>query len=117
MTFITDVLIAQTHRHGGATVSMDTGHDAGHTTGFYVGGLVPEIILPLPLDPSDVSEAVVTIGSATHWTGYIGTWTNGDRVHFDASEWYATLDEAVTVARTRGELAIWEIAGGTEFRL
>lgn len=117
MATIAAHLVTQTARHGGATVSLETGEVATHADGFYVGGLVQEIVLPLPMDHHTMDVATSQIGEATGWTGYIGTWINGNQVHVDASEWYATLDEAVTVARSRGELAIWEIAGGTEFRL
>lgn len=116
MATIAETLLARTARDGGATISLVDGEVATHTTGFYVGGVVDTVVLPLEPTLDEYADAVNTIRHRMGGRGYVGSWRN----HFDcstaidASEWYADADTALAVARQRGELAVWEIAGGTE---
>jgi hypothetical protein len=119
MATIAETLLARTARDGGVTVSLVSGDVASHTTGFYVGGRVKESIVR---DPSDLAEYQNAVDKTTRWaggTGYIGAWKNTDTgwVHVDASDYVPDFESAVRIGRERGELAIWEIAGGTEYRL
>lgn len=117
MTSITETLHALTSRNGGATVSLEDGSVATHTTGFYVGGLVPEVVVEDTGYADDLYGPVETIGAEVNWTGFIGTWKHEGNIYVDASEWYADFETAARVGRERGEKAIWEVAGGTEFIL
>lgn len=116
MASIAEILLARTARDGGATVSLVSGEVASHTSGFYVGGVVETVRLPLEPSESEYADAVETIRANMGGRGYIGSWRN----HFDCStaidgvDWYADADTALEVGRARGELAVWEIAGGTE---
>lgn len=78
------------------------------TTGYAVGGAVPELVIT-GNDTSALSEWVAE-NSGAHY----GAWKNGDAYHFDVTEIYDSLDSAMLVARFRGELAIFDIANGTE---
>lgn len=113
MASIAETLLARTARDGGCTVSLVSGDMATHTSGFYVGGVVPAIELPVGATLAQYVGASNRIANAMHGRGYVGTWTDGDTVYVDGSEWYADAETALRVGRERGELAVWEIAGGT----
>lgn len=80
------------------------------TTGFMVGGgnNTPELVT------NDTRELSAWV--AENSGSYFGAWknTDTDTYHFDVSEHYDSLDSAMLVARFRGELAIYDIANGTE---
>lgn len=120
MASISETLLSLTARNGGATVSLVDGSVATHTTGFYVGGAVPTERFNTPGDLSDYATAVTNIMRQTS-IGYIGSWRDGDNrygtVYIDAVDWVEDFETAHRLAEKRGELAIWEIAGGTEYRL
>lgn len=119
MATIAETLLARTARDGGVTVSLVSGDVAAHTSGFYVGGRVKETLVKDPSDIGDYLTAVSTITRRAGGVGYIGAWKNDETgvVHVDASDHVEDFGTAVRIAKERGELAIWEIAGGTEFRL
>jgi hypothetical protein len=119
MASIAEILLARTARDGGVTVSLVSGNVAAHTTGFYVGGRVKESIVKDASDIADYQSAVNAITRRSGGVGYIGSWKNDETgwVHVDASDHFEDFESAVRVASERGELAIWEIAGGTEYRL
>lgn len=115
MATIAETLVARTARDGGCTVSLVSGDVATHTTGFYVGGVVKTVRLPLEPTLEEYADAVESVRAAMGGKGYIGTWRNyyDTTTDVDGVEWYADADEALRVGRERGELAVWEIAGGT----
>lgn len=115
MASIAETLLARTARDGGCTVSLESGEVASHTDGFYVDGVdgVDAIIFPVGSPLHKYVGAVNRIANATGGLGYVGTWTDGGMVYVDASEWYADAETALRVGRERGELEVWEIAGGT----
>jgi len=119
MATIAETLLARTARDGGVTVSLVSGDVAAHTSGFYVGGRVQETVVADPSDIADYQSAVTTITRRAGGVGYIGSWRDIEtgHVHIDASDHVEDFDSAIRIAQERGELAIWEIAGGTEFRL
>lgn len=119
MASIAEILLARTARDGGVTVSLVSGDVAAHTTGFYVGGRVTETLVTDPTDLGDYLSAVSTVTRRAGGVGYIGSWKNDETgvVHVDASDHFEDFETAHRTAQERGELAIWEIAGGTEFRL
>jgi hypothetical protein len=119
MASIAQTLMSRTARDGGVTVSLVSGDIADHTSGFYVGGRVKETIVKDPADIGDYLTAVSTITRRAGGVGYIGAWKNDETgwVHIDASDHVPDFESAVRIAQERGELAIWEIAGGTEYRL
>ena len=117
MASIAETLLSRTARDGGVTVSLETGDVAAHTSGFYVGGRVAGYTVPVGATLMDYIGASNRLANAMDGTGYVGTWTDGDLVYVDASDHVEDFETAVKLAASRGELAIWEIAGGTEFRL
>jgi len=119
MASIAETLLTRTARDGGVTVSLVSGDVAAHTSGFYVGGRVAETLVTDPSDLGDYLTAVSTITRRAGGVGYVGAWKNHETgfVHVDASDHFEDFETAHRIAQERGELAIWEIAGGTEFRL
>ncbi len=45
---------------------------------------------------------------------YLGWWEHQGKVHIDISDHLGTLKSALEVARERGKLAVWDIAGNME---
>lgn len=115
MATIAETLLARTARDGGCTVSLVSGDVATHTAGFYVGGVVKTVHLPLEPTEAEYAHAVESVRAAMGGVGYIGTWRNYYDVTTDVDgvEWYADAETALRVGRARGELEVWEIAGGT----
>ena len=103
------------HNDGGATVdlSSDTLDYAKHTTGYYVGGIMPNINIPARSRAGAYREALAAIWGATDGKGLAGFWHNPETgmVEAEASEWYADLTEARSLAERRGEAAIYDVAG------
>lgn len=115
MATIAETLLARTARDGGATVSLVSGDVASHTTGFYVGGVVKTVRLPLEPTLEEYADAVESVRAAMGGTGYIGAWRNfyDCETDIDGVEWVEDADTALELGRARGELEVWEIAGGT----
>lgn len=115
MATIAETLTARTARDGGCTISLVSGEVASHTDGFYVGGVVKTVRLPLEPSVEDYADAVDRVRAAMGGVGYVGTWRNyyDCTTDVDGVEWYADAETALKVGRERGELEVWEIAGGT----
>lgn len=114
MTTLSSALMVFTAQDGGATLSLETEDRAVQTTGYWVGGAVPTVTLPVSADCDAFEAAVKEIGDAVEWSGYIGTWTDADIIYVDSAEWVADHTEAMKLASERGELAIWDIASMEE---
>lgn len=115
MATIAETLLARTARDYGCTMSLVSGDVATHTSGFYVGGVVDTVKLPLEPTLEDYADAVERIRGAMGGRGYIGTWRNvfNCSTDVDGVDWVEDADTALELGRERGELAVWEIAGGT----
>jgi hypothetical protein len=86
------------------------------TSGYFVGGLVPELILGEPGEATrDRLRAFVKSTDAN----LVGYWVNEEtgRIHLDAVDWYQEESAAVAVGKVRGELAVWDVANAKEIRL
>ena len=93
------------------------------STGFYVGGRIPSLIMSVD-DVESRGQHVATLQSVINFvsragTPYVGVWRDNesDKIYFDAVEWYANEYTACAVARVRKELAVWDIDHGRELRL
>ncbi|WP_029090044.1 hypothetical protein [Brevibacterium album] len=93
--------------------------------GYVVGGLVPSIVLAEPDQwLPDVQDAVARILSDLIVTETVaaaqavGVWRDSDTglVYVDASSIIADREDALAVARERGELAVWDRVNGREIR-
>lgn len=115
MATIAETLLARTARDGGATVSLVSGDVANHTTGFYVGGVVDTVHLPLEPTLDEYEDAVEIIRGNMGGRGYVGSWRNlyNGVTDIDGVDWIEDADTALELGRSRGEIAVWEIAGGT----
>ncbi len=52
------------------------------------------------------------------WDGmYVGWWEHKGKVHFDIAENFKGRDLAYSMGRSRGEIAVWSVAEGTEITL
>lgn len=93
---------------GGATVSP-TGESIP-TTGYFVGGIVPEYSAPADiLTVRRVRDFVDLYQSQT----FLGSWAQDDRLVFDVSDWHPTFLSAMLAARERGEDAVYDIVNQT----
>lgn len=107
---IADLLVS-TRLVGGGTLDMGTMKLADHSNGFYVGGETPTVTIPESEFSENTLTSAVTDVAAT---GYVGTWTHEGMVYVDAVTYVKDSAEALKLARTRGELAVYDIAGNTE---
>lgn len=97
---------------GGGTFDLVEGGPASQTTGYYVGGADNVEAITFPVDsPADWHAAVDKVRGAG--SAYVGVWEDGGLYYVDATERIEDERMALTVARQRGEIAIWDIAGET----
>lgn len=78
------------------------------TTGYFVGGATASLIYA-SLDDVNWPEVNLFVESAH--TSYVGWWVDGStgKVYFDQVNWYQNKWTALSIARVRGELAVWWI--------
>lgn len=109
---LTTLLNSVTRDGDGATVST-TGHEP--TDGYMVGGATAELVLT---DSSNAAHKIREYVTGTDGT-YYGIWRNDDtgHHHVDVSEHYDSREAALTVARIRGEIAVWDLSNGCEVRV
>lgn len=87
-------------------------------TGFAVGGVCNGMTCLLSKITEDgftlfTNRWLETIGDAK----YVGAWADGDVCYIDATEIVLDLDKALSIANSRGELAIWDFANAREIRV
>lgn len=70
----------------------------------------------IDLNIQAIADWVRRVGSNDH---YFGSWRdeNTGKVYIDISECIYDLDEALALARSRNELAIWDVKNNCEIRL
>lgn len=89
------------------------------SSGYYVGGRIPSLVMDRSeLDRRDVVplQSVINFVSRAQ-TWYVGVWADGDKIYFDAVEWYQEEHTAAAIGRVRREIAIWDVARSRELRL
>lgn len=103
-------IIARTLQAGGGT--FQNGYDVTDEleTGFVVGGVLPSSIQPADAHNTIANELIEL--SDKH--SLIGTWLHDGEIHIDVVEIIEDRDEALTLGKERGEIAIWDIANATE---
>lgn len=91
--------------------------------GYYVGGSVPSLIMEAA-DVDSRGQHVATLQSVINFvsragTPYVGVWRDHEtnKIYFDAVNWFADGSTAMAVAFARSEIAVWDIANGTELRV
>lgn len=120
-------LIEETREKGGSTVSATDYLVPDH--GYMVGGIVDSLIFDANLlSDSDHEELVRNmIGQwvdkhfniAADPSTFLGGWIDKEtgQMFVDLSEHFTNEHQALQVARTYGELAIWDIDKGEEIRV
>lgn len=119
----------RTMRDSGGTFLLN-GHPVylGDRQGYMVGGIVPTRIEAVGQYPYHVAlgdvlrdfvrdnarETVRRSGEGATNNLYLGTWVHDGKVYIDLSEWVEGKAEAVALAQSRGELAIWDCYAGNE---
>lgn len=85
------------------------------TTGYFVGGAGTALVFP---SADTVDEYLLREYLLRTTARYIGWWTDAEtgKVYVDQSDWIAGYAEAENTARTRGEIAFWDIERAREFR-
>lgn len=113
--------LTDAHRKGesGVTHYLHGEHTAAR---YIVGGLVPSRIIWANEMSEDMIARVVLaiVGDAMFHDEVmetLGYWTDEGRVHFDAGDTWNNLGYALSEARDRGELAIWDRIEGKEIRV
>lgn len=109
--------ISSAARDGGFSRSLSTGE--APSSGYMVGGVSSEHSIPLE-DTNHLPHRVRKhLESAQAMYGkradlYQGGWKEGNRLVMDVSERYDDRDQALNVARQRGERAIYHLDSGSE---
>lgn len=99
----------------GGTVRLSAPGNPLPESGYFVGDGRRGLVCPVGM----VCRSVV-LGALAHLhpdARYIGWWTDGDRFYIEPSDWVASEVEALSLARERGELAFFDIAGRADVRL
>lgn len=81
--------------------------------GYWVGGATPAHVIPLPSDVRPYVRAFSAIYTAQNGHGFVGVWKespDAPNAIVEGVQWVETLDAAETLARARGEIAIYDIA-------
>ena len=111
--------VSSSARTGGFSRSLATGE--APTSGYMVGGVTREKSIPLA-DSNHLPHRVRQhLDAAKAMYGsradlYQGGWQEGSNLVMDVSERYDSQDEALAVARRRGERAIYDLNSGTEIQ-
>ena len=99
-----DLILEKTIKNGGIT--LKNAEEFQPETGFLVGGLAPtKIVNPVQ---DEVIRALCELILADN--DIVGTWLNDGKIHVDAVEWIQDREQALEVAKERGEIAIWDCA-------
>jgi hypothetical protein len=106
-------ILTEVHRGGltGGTVSLTS--DSLPTNGYYVGGASWTLVI----QPKDLTAAHLSSFFADHPNAeYIGWWLHSatGRVYIDVVTWYGGRAGALVLAAHRGEIAIYDVANGSE---
>jgi len=113
--------------NGGSSTSTKTFKSP--TSGYMVGGYSHEFSLPKDDDSNEMfrrfSDAFSWYYSLCHDVlsqsdkseAFIGTWVEGHFIVFDVSMQFDSLEEAMQVAKAKGERAIYDVAEGKEIKV
>ena len=109
-------------RLGGYTIGLDThGMPCTPMCGYMVGIPGPhaktQTHAPNFLHLVDQREAISRLAEKHAHKLYAGAWRDGDTWYLDISECVPSESEALKLASSRGELAIWDVANQTEIRV
>ena len=127
IAFASAKALRNTIENGGSSTSFKTFKSP--TSGYMVGGLHHEFALPMEDDPnrnffrfSDAFSWYMTlchevIADSDLSEVFIGTWVEGHFIVFDVSARFDSLEEAMEVAKSKGERAIYDVAEGKEIKL
>ena len=112
----TSGLPAKVARDGGATIDLasPTLRDAAKTTGYFVGGATTCITFDAGSDVRQYQYALGYVYARMNGTGYFGVWESEGLVYAEGSDWFASVDEALSAARIRGQIAIWDVSRSAE---
>lgn len=114
---ITDMI---TESPSGGTVSLV---DAPlPVTGFFVGGIVPSLVVPAGTDLRQVREIIDEFAEYLRdevGAEYLGWWTDEETgcVYLDGTTWHWSEFLAGRTGRERHEIAIFDIRNARELRL
>lgn len=103
-------IIARTLQAGGGTFQNGRDITDELESGFVVGGKVATSVQPAEAHNTIANELIEL--SDNH--SLIGTWLHDGEIHIDVVEIIEDRDEALTLGKERGEIAIWDIANATE---
>lgn len=113
-------IIMHTGHNGGGSFTQD-GEAVAFTDGYMVGGVVPSLVIKT--DNRVWFHEIVAQVQQFAWDhakllaqpGYfLGTWKSGDLLYLDVSQRIEDGAEALALAVSRKELAIWDNANACE---
>lgn len=90
---------------------------AWRLAGYWVGGKRPGIVLTDATPRGAFAEALAHFAAGLAEGEYVGLWFDNGLIYLDVVEWCAEYGTAASMARQRGELAVYACAAGREVRL
>lgn len=111
---IAELLVAMAKAGEDGTVS--THGEPLPESGYYVGGKTPSLIFD---NVTDVDRGEVGWWIGNNSSRFYGVWVDSDtgKIYFDAVTHMNYKSYALSVARSRGEIAVWDIANSKEIRV
>lgn len=108
------------HIADGEDGTLDTSGADLPVGGYFVGGVGNPLVFN-GFEEANASGALRRLASflEAQSAPYVGWWTDSDtgKVYVDGTDWYEGEFEAGKAARTRGEIAFWDIARERELRI
>lgn len=90
-------------------------------TGYVVGGRIPELVISWNTKVTAVADMIFDHFLAHHTAVVtaecVGWWLHRGNIHVDVNDHVEDISTALALGKSRGELAIWDIANECEIIL
>lgn len=102
----------------GCSININTLGNApkvGYMVGLKSLGVYPNLSA---VNPYEIKAKVRELHNGSN-KNYLGVWKDQETglVYFDLSEWIETIESAIQIGQSRGEIAIWDLKNECEIRL
>ena len=102
---------------GGFTISAGSLRPVNYNSGYAVGG--KSKVLTGKMDSLTFTKFKVKLSSLRHRGGLIGGWVDSkdNKYYLEATQYVSNKSTALSMANSRGEIAIWDFKNTCEIRL
>lgn len=107
--------------HGGGTTNAATGERYDKPEGYGVGLVDGTAALSRPgthgRRVAHEKAAQQRLARRHPETGYVGSWRNGTKVHYDPAAVVNDLDEAIRIGKANNQKAVWDFKNQREIAI